>query len=80
MCYMRDGRDQTHSCLLYTSHTLCDFRQGRVEDGAVYKEELLMSQAGVSPADRPVVKAALDRAEQTKMPAAADVYKRQVWR
>lgn len=52
-------------------HTLCDFRQGRVEDGAVYKEELLMSQAGVSPADRPVVKAALDRAEQTKMPAAA---------
>ena len=52
-------------------HTLCDFRLGRVEDSAVYKEELLMSQAGVSPEDRPVVKAALDRAEDTKMPATA---------
>ena len=30
-----------------------------------------MSQAGVSPEDRPVVKAALDRAEDTKMPATA---------
>ncbi|HPE95553.1 MAG TPA: DUF1846 family protein, partial [Bacillota bacterium] len=37
----------------------------------VYKIELLMKQAGVSENDRPVVRAALDKAESTGAPAAA---------
>lgn len=52
-------------------HTLCDQRQGRVEEAAVFKEELLMNQAGVTIEDRLVVKAAMDRAESTGLPAAA---------
>ncbi|HIS68891.1 MAG TPA: DUF1846 domain-containing protein [Candidatus Gallacutalibacter stercoravium] len=52
-------------------HALCDQRQGRLDEEAVYKAELLMSKAGVSTADRPVVAPALARAEETGMPAAA---------
>ncbi|OUP11375.1 DUF1846 domain-containing protein [Anaeromassilibacillus sp. An200] len=52
-------------------HTMCDQRLGRVEESAVVKLELLMSRAGVSVDDRPVVAAALKRAEATEMPAAA---------
>ena len=51
--------------------SLCERRQGLLEEDVVYKLELLMNQAGVSTADRPVVKAAIDRAESTGMPAAA---------
>ena len=51
--------------------SLCERRQGLLEEDVVYKLELLMNQAGVSPSDRPVVKAAIDRAESTGMPAAA---------
>ena len=50
---------------------LCQRRQGLADDAMVYKLELLMKQCGVSSADRPVVAAALDRAEQTGAPAAA---------
>ena len=52
-------------------HTMCDLRLGRVEESAVVKLEMLMSRAGVSVDDRPVVAAALRRAEATEMPAAA---------
>ena len=52
-------------------HTMCDQRLGRVDESAVVKLELLMSRAGVSVNDRPVVAAALQRAEATEMPAAA---------
>ncbi|MBC8570500.1 DUF1846 domain-containing protein [Zongyangia hominis] len=52
-------------------HALCDQRQGRVDADAVYKVELLMNQAGVSPEKRAVVQPALDRAEATGLPAAA---------
>ena len=52
-------------------HTKCDLRLGRVEESAVVKLELLMSRAGVTVDDRPVVAAALRRAEDTEMPAAA---------
>ncbi|MBQ3242640.1 MAG: DUF1846 domain-containing protein, partial [Oscillospiraceae bacterium] len=52
-------------------NSLCEKRQGLLEEDVVYKQELLMNQAGVSPADRPVVKAAIDRAELTGMPASA---------
>lgn len=52
-------------------HALCDQRQGRLDEEAVYKVELLMNKAGVSIEDRLVAHAALERAEQTGMPAAA---------
>ncbi len=52
-------------------HTMCDQRLGRVDESAVVKLELLMSRAGVSVDDRPVVAAALRRAAATEMPAAA---------
>jgi len=49
----------------------CAERQGQADSSASYKLELLMNQAGVSTEDRPVVKAALDRAEESGSPAAA---------
>ncbi len=51
--------------------SLCEQRQGRLNAEAVYKIELLMNQAGISTANRKVASAAVDRAEQTGMPAAA---------
>ncbi len=46
-------------------------RQGKVEAEEVYKLELLLNKSGITAADRPVVAAALDRAEQTGDPALA---------
>ena len=51
--------------------TLCAQRQGQVAEDSVYKIELLMNQAGISPEDRPVRTAALKKAEVTNHPAAA---------
>ncbi len=50
---------------------LCDKRIGYGCDGIINKIRLLMKQAGVSPEDRPVVKAAMERAEATGNPAVA---------
>ncbi|MBR6256897.1 MAG: DUF1846 domain-containing protein [Lachnospiraceae bacterium] len=50
---------------------LCRRRQGSAGDDEVMKLELLMKQAGVSTDDRPVVGAALLKAEMTGAPAAA---------
>ena len=50
---------------------LCRRRQGNTHDEEVMKLELLMNQAGVSTEDRPVVGAALLKAEMTGAPAAA---------
>lgn len=50
---------------------LVSVRQGLAEQSDVSKIELLMNQAGVTTADRPVVKAALDKAEITGAPAVA---------
>ncbi len=50
---------------------LCDQKQGKATDAQVYKLELLMKKAGVVAEDRPVVAPALNRAEQTGLPAAA---------
>ena len=52
-------------------HAMCDQRQGRLSEDVVYKLELVMNQAGVTVEDRRVVRPALERAEQTGMPAAA---------
>jgi uncharacterized protein (UPF0371 family) len=49
----------------------CGVRQGTSEKSEVAKLELLMGQAGITTADRPVVKAALDKAEKTGAPAVA---------
>jgi len=49
----------------------CERRQGKGEDSTVYKLELLMQQAGCTPAIRPVVAAANQMAEETGEPAMA---------
>ncbi|MGI5856713.1 MAG: hypothetical protein ACOX64_09670, partial [Candidatus Merdivicinus sp.] len=50
---------------------LCDQRTGRGGDEAVYKVELLMKQAKIDTERRKVVRAAVERAAETGMPAAA---------
>ena len=50
---------------------LCDKRKGDAADLAIAKIELLMEKAGITIADRLVVKAANIRAEETGGPAAA---------
>jgi len=52
-------------------NTRCAVRQGLAEKSEVYKLELLMNQLNISPKDRPVVDAALKRAEETDGPAVA---------
>ena len=49
----------------------CAVRQGLASNDGVYKIKLLMNQAGISEADRPVIAAALAKAEATGQPAAA---------
>ncbi|MGI6085318.1 MAG: DUF1846 domain-containing protein [Acetivibrionales bacterium] len=51
--------------------TYCAQRQGLAEKSEVYRLELLMKQLNISAKDRPVVGAALDRAEATGAPAVA---------
>jgi len=50
---------------------LCDQKQGKASDAQILKLELLMKKAKVSAEDRRVVSPALERAEQTGLPAAA---------
>ncbi len=50
---------------------LCDKRKGNASEEPIHKIELLMEKAGISVADRPVVKAANIRHEETGGPAAA---------
>ncbi len=50
---------------------LCDQKQGKAGSAEVLKLEFLMKKVGVCMEDRPVVKPALDKAEQTGKPAAA---------
>ena len=50
---------------------LCDQKRGKATESQIMKLELLMKKAGVTPEDRPVVAAALHRAEETGKPAAA---------
>lgn len=49
----------------------CAFRQGLSSEDGVLKIKLLMNQAGITPEIRPVVGAALAKAEATSAPAAA---------
>ena len=50
---------------------LCDKRMGYGSDEIINKIRLLMKQARLTPEDRPVVNAALERAEETGNPAMA---------
>ncbi len=50
---------------------LCEQRKGNGGEEGIYKLELLMKQAGTGVEQRPVVAAAIQRAEQTNAPAAA---------
>ena len=50
---------------------LCDQKQGKAGDAEVLKLELLLKKVGVSPLDRKVVAPALEKAEETGLPAAA---------
>ena len=52
-------------------NTKCQVRKGNAEPDQVYKLELLMEQAQVSVSARPVVEAAVKRAEETEGPAVA---------
>ncbi len=50
---------------------LADRRKGAGSDEIIYKLEMVMQQAKASAADRPVIAAALSKAEETGSPAAA---------
>ena len=50
---------------------LCDQKKGKANDSQILKLELLMKKAGVTAEERRVVQPALDRAEETGLPAAA---------
>ncbi len=50
---------------------LSDVKRGKDCKDSLYKLELIMKQAGLSGEDRPVIKAALTREEETTHPAAA---------
>ena len=52
---------------------LCDKQKGSfaASEEAICKLQILMEEAGISTADRPVIKAAVDRAEETGGPAVA---------
>ena len=49
----------------------CGVRRGTSDPNEVRKIELIMNSLGLTPADRPVVAAALDKAEKTGGPAVA---------
>ena len=49
----------------------CAFKRGRIDKEQVYKAEFIMSRAGLTTDDRPVVAASLKRAEETGAPAMA---------
>ena len=66
------AREASRQEILRRYYTLlCDQKQGKATDAAVYKMELLMKKAGVAKEDRRVVAPALTKAEQTGLPAAA---------
>ncbi|MBR5496220.1 MAG: DUF1846 domain-containing protein [Oscillospiraceae bacterium] len=49
---------------------LCDVRQGKADKETIYKIELIMNQAGITPSQRKVVAPAIDKSNETNLPAA----------
>ena len=73
-CIVNDeaAKDASKQEILRRYYTaLCDQKQGKASDSQILKLELLMKKAGVTAEERRVVKPALDRAEETGLPAAA---------
>ena len=73
-CIVDDGaaREASRQEIVRRYYTaLCDQKQGKCDDALVRKLELLMKKAGVEPSCRKVVAAALQRADETGLPAAA---------
>ena len=73
-CIINDeaAREASKQEILRRYYTaLCDQKQGKATDSQILKLELLMKKAGVTAEERRVVKPALDRAEETGLPAAA---------
>ena len=73
-CIVDDQAAREASCqeILRRYYTaLSDQKQGKVDDSQVFKLELLMKKAGVAPDQRRVVAPALNKAEETGLPAAA---------
>ncbi len=73
-CIVDDAAAREASCqeILRRYYTaLSDQKQGKADDGQVFKLELLMKKAGVSAEERKVVAPALAKAAQTGLPAAA---------
>ena len=73
-CIVNDeaAKDASKQEILRRYYTaLCDQKQGKATDSQILKLELLMKKAGVTAEERRVVKPALDRAEETGLPAAA---------
>lgn len=73
-CIINDEAVKEASCQeiirrYYTA--LCDHKKGLVSDEVVRKTELLMKKAAIDPSSRHVVTAALEKAEQTGLPAVA---------
>ena len=65
-------RDASHQEILRRYYSaLCNLRQGLGEQNEVTKIELLMNRCGITTENRPTVKAALEKAEQTGAPATA---------
>jgi uncharacterized protein (UPF0371 family) len=52
-------------------NSLCAKRKGFATDEEIYKIELIMKQLSLTPGDRPVVVAALQKEAETSLPAAA---------
>ena len=73
-CIVDDNacREASHQEILRRYYQgLCDCKRGTGSKETLYKLELIMKQAGISTENRPVVKAALKREEETSHPAAA---------
>ena len=65
-------RDAAHQEIIRRYYSaLCGQRRGTDSDEAVYKLELLLNQAGITTENRAVTAPALQKAEETGLPAAA---------
>ncbi len=52
-------------------NALCEKRKGLIDTDIIYKLQLLMKQAGITPENRPVISACCEKAKETDAPATA---------
>lgn len=67
VCRMASGNEIIRR--YYTA--LCEAKAGKLSEEVIFKFELLMKKAGISPNDRRVIAPALEKAVSTGLPAAA---------